>query len=193
MIIRRTFLPLRWGIVMTALVFSMSTVARGMGPKPEERPVPYQIMGRQDYHNFLGNWDEKKDPVLYALISTPAQYNTLFHPAAVMGSGGPFFPEESSYATGMILVVARTMHYPESADRVFEVEQIIARNQELSLYYRANQPEPGAKWHGKMYLAIRIPRHDYRKVLFFENGKQIGELNTAAGQWSVPMRTPESK
>jgi len=193
MIIGRTFIAVRLGIMMAALVFSMSTVAYSMGAKPEERPLPYQKMGMHDYQNFLENWNEKKNPVLYALISTPAQYNALFHPAAAMGSGSPFSPEESLYAEERILVVARMMPYPGNVDRVFEVDRIIERDQELALYYRFNEKEPDATWQGKVYMAIRIPKHDYRKVLFFENGKQIGELNTAAGQWSVPARTPEHK
>lgn len=193
MILRGTFIPVRWGIVMTAVVFSMATVAHSMDPKQEERPVPYQKMDTHAYHNFLGNWDEKKDPVLYALISTPAQYDTLFHPAAVLGEGSSFYPEKSLYAEGMILVVARTMHHPKNADRVFEVERIIEKNQELAFYYRFDKQEPSAKWQGKIYLAVRVPKQDYKKVLFFENGKQIGELDTVAGQWSVPRRTPETR
>ncbi len=43
----------------------------------------------------------------------------------------------------------------------------------------------------KNFLAVRIPRHACKKVRFFENGKQVGELNASDGQWSVPSMTPE--
>jgi hypothetical protein len=43
----------------------------------------------------------------------------------------------------------------------------------------------------KNYLAIRIPRHEYETVTFFENGKQVGKLDAAEGQWSVPAMTLE--
>ena len=193
MTIRRSFIPVGLGmiVILTTLVCSIAMTADGMGTKPEGRPVPYKKMSMHDYRNFIGNWDEKKNPVLYALISTPAQYNTLFHPAASMGSGSQFSPEESLYAEEGILVVARMMLYPRNVDTVFEVERIIERNQELALYYRFNKQEPDAKWQGKIYLAVRIPKQNYKKVRFFENGKQVGELNTGAGQWSVPTRTPE--
>jgi hypothetical protein len=192
MIIGRTVLPVGLGIISMALVFAMSTVAGDMEATSKERPVPYKKMSTRHYRNFLGNWDEKKDPVLYALISTPAQYNALFHPAAVMHSVSPFSPDASLYIEERILLVARVMPYPGDADTVLEVDRITERDQELALYYRFHEQRPGEKWQGKIYLAIRIPKHDYKKVLFFENGKQVGELNTAAGQWSVPARMAES-
>lgn len=173
-------------------MLSISTVAGSMGTMSKERSVPYKKMDMNDYRNFLGNWDEQKYPVLYALISTPAQYNALFHPAATMGSLRPFSPDASLYAREQILVVARVMLNPKNMDTVFEVDRITERNQELALHYRFNKQESDANWHGKIYLAVRIPKHNYKKVLFFENGKQVGQLNMAAGQWSVPARTSAS-
>jgi hypothetical protein len=191
MIIRRTLIPVGLGIIMIALMLSMSTFADSMGTKSKERSVPYKKMSMHDYQNFIGNWDEQKDPVLYALISTPAQYNALFHPSATMRSVRPFSPDVSLYAKEQILVVARVMLNPGNVDTVFEVDRITERNQELALHYRFNKQESDAKWQGKIYLAIRIPKHNYKKVLFFENGKQVGKLNIETGQWSVPASTPE--
>jgi hypothetical protein len=191
MVIRRTLIPMGLGIIMTALILSMSTFADSMGTQSKERPVPYKKMSMNDYQNFLGNWDEQKYPVLYALISTPARYNALFHPAATMRSVRPFSPDASLYAREQILVVARVMLNPGNVDTVFEVERITESNQELAFHYRFNKQESDAKWHGKIYLAIRIPKHNYKKVHFFENGKHVGELNMEAGQWSVPARIPE--
>jgi hypothetical protein len=186
MFIRRTLIPMGLGIIMIALILSMSMVADSMGTQSKERPVPYKKMSMHDYQNFIENWDEQKDPVLYALISTPAQYNALFHPAATMRSVRPFSPDASLYAREQILVVARVMLKPGNVDTVFEVDRITERNQELALHYRFNEQESDAKWQGKIYLAIRIPKHNYKKVFFFENGKQVGKLNMDAGQWSVP-------
>jgi hypothetical protein len=178
-------------VILTALVCSIAMTADGMGAKPEERPVPYKKMSMHDYQNFIGNWDAQKDPVLYALIPTPGQYNALFHPAATMRSVRPFSPDVSLYAKEQILVVARVMLYPRNVDTVFEVDRITERNEALALHYRFNKQEPDAKWQGKIYLAVRIPKQNYKKVRFFENGKQVGELNTGAGQWSVPTRKAE--
>ena len=74
---------------------------------------------------------------------------------------------------------------------VSQAERVIERDQELALHYRFNASRTNATFSVKNYLAVLIPRHDYKKVTFFENGKQVGELNSAEGQWSVPAMTPE--
>jgi hypothetical protein len=174
---------------MIALMLSTSTAAGNIGTPSKEQSVPYKKMSMNDYQNFIANWDEQKYPVLYALISTPARYNALFHPAAVMNSERPFAPGKSFYAKEQILVVARVMLNPSDVDKVFEIDRITEKNQELAFHYRFHKQKSEANWQGKIYVAVRIPKHNYKKVLFFENGKQIGELNIAAGQWSVPLRT----
>ena len=193
MTIKRSFIPvgLAMIVIVTALVCPMSRAADNMGAKPEERAVTYKRMGIGNYQNFLKNWDEKKHAVLYALIQTPAQYDALFHPAPLMGAKRPFAPEAEVYMKEQILVVARVIVAPVNMDKVFEVERVTERDQELALHYRFNETKTNATFSVKNYLAIRIPRHDYKKVTFFENGKQVGELNTAESQWSVPAMTPE--
>lgn len=84
------------------------------------------------------------------------------------------------------------MPHPKNVEEVFEIEKIIEKRGSLSLYYKFNKPEPAAEWQGKIYLAVRIPRRFYQKIFFFENGKPVGELNVAAGQWSVPALDPST-
>jgi hypothetical protein len=146
-------------------------------------------MGIGDYQNFLKNWDEKKHPVLYALIQTPAQYAAMFQPAPVIGAKRPFAPGRELYSKEQVLVVARVIVAPENMDKVFAVERVTARDHVLALHYRFTEPKTTATFTVKNYLAVRIPRHDYQKVIFFENGNKVGELNTAEGQWSVPAMT----
>lgn len=193
MAIRRSFIPIGLGMIVgvTTLVCAMSMAADNMNTKPKERAVTYRRMGIVDYQNFLKNWDGKKHAVLYALIQTPAQYDALFHPAPVMGAKHPFAPEAELYTKEQILLVARVMVAPENMDRVFDVERVTERDQQLALHYRFNEPKTNATFSVKNYLSVRIPRHDYKKVIFFENGKQVGELNTAEGQWSVPAMNLE--
>ncbi len=174
-------------ILMTAVSL---TVAAGGREKTDGRTVPYVKIRMSEYQNFLQNWDEKKDPLLYALISTPAQYQALFHPAPTMPSRRPFAPDESLYKKEQILVVARVMPHPKNVEEVFEIEKMIEKRGSLSLYYKFNNPEPAADWRGKIYLAVRIPKRSYPKIFFFENGRPVGELNAAAGQWSVPVIEP---
>lgn len=175
------------GMIMAAAIISAAAVK-----KPDGRTTPYTKIRMSEYRSFIKNWDEKKDPLLYALISTDAGYRALFHPAPTMPSRRPFAPDKSLYEKEQILVVARVMPSPENVDDVFEIGKIVEREGELSVYYTFNKSETGAAWQAKIYLAARIPKRPYRKVLFFENGKPVGELNTAAGQWLVPAGEPEA-
>jgi hypothetical protein len=43
----------------------------------------------------------------------------------------------------------------------------------------------------KHALLALVPGHDYKKIKFVENGKAMGTLNLARGQWSVPEMKPE--
>jgi hypothetical protein len=194
MAINRSFIPVGLAMIVMVAAFGcplLSRAAGNMGAKPEGWAVAYQRMGGGDYQNFLKNWDEKKHPVLYALIRTPAQYDTLFHPAPVMRDKRPFAPGAEMYAKEQILVVARVMVAPENMDQVFEAERVTEKGQGLALYYRFREPKTNATFSVKNYLALRIPRYEYQKVTFFENGKRVGELKTAEGQWSVPAMSPE--
>jgi len=192
--VRRSFIHFGLGtlVMLTALVCAMSTAAANTGTEPKARDVKHKKMGISDYQNFLKNWDEMKDAALYAQIQTPAQYATLFHPAPLMGAKRPFAPEAALYDQEQILLVARVVPAPDNMNRVFEVERVIEMDRQVELHYKFNAPNTNATFSVKNYLAVRIPKHDYAKVVFVENGKQIGELDTAKGQWSVPEMAPES-
>lgn len=176
--------------IVTVLVCSISEAAHEAGARTEEKPVSYEEIAANTYQNFIKNWDDKKHPVLVALIRTPAQYAALFHPAAVMGNKRPFAPEPELYAKERILVVARVTTASEDTDKVFHVERVIQKGQELSVYYGFIEPKSNATYSVKSYLALRIPKRPCKKVVFFENGKEVGRLNTAQGQWSVPTIKP---
>lgn len=181
-----------WVVALLGIIMTVAVGSAAAGEKPDGRTVLYGKIRMSEYQNFLQNWDEKKDPLLYALVSTPAQYRALFHPAPTMPSGRPFAPDESLYEKEQILVVARVMPQPENVDDVFAIAKIVERGGKLSLYYTFNRQKTAAEWQGKIYLAVRIPKRPYRKIFFFENGKPAGELNLPAGQWSVPAREPQT-
>ena len=189
MFIRRMLIAAVLGMILTVALFSFSALADVGKTIPENRTVHYEIMHMLDYQVYLSNWDETKAPVIYAMISTPTQFNELFHPAPIMGSSRLFSPDKSFYSKENILVVGRVVLYPGNLDKVFDVDHITEKNLELSLHYRYNEPSSDAKWKGKICLALRIPKGPYKKVHFFENGRKVGELNLVAGQWSHPQRS----
>lgn len=185
------FVKLVMVVMVTALSCTMARAAENLDPKPKRQNVTYKRMSLNDYQNFLRNWDEKKHALLYALIQTPAQYDALFAPATLMGNRRPFAPEAAVYTKEQILLVARVMAAPQDMEKSFAIERLSESNQQLEFHYRFNEPKPGASHFVKNYLGVRIPRHDYKKVIFFENGKKVGVLSLAHGQWSVPELTPK--
>ena len=63
---RRSLIFLKTGMMVMILICAMTAAVDGMGTKPPQS-VPYRKMRMADYQNFIRNWDEKKDPLLYAL------------------------------------------------------------------------------------------------------------------------------
>ena len=150
---------------------------RAADPKPQERAIPYQRILVSEYQNFLGNWNEKTKPVLCAVIQTPAQYAALFHPAATMRNKRPFAPDAQLYQKEQILLVARVMPAPKNMEETFAVESVTAREEELVVKYRFNEANTDATFTVKNFLALRIPKHSYKKVTFIENGRKVGEVS----------------
>jgi hypothetical protein len=173
-------------VSLAALVIAAALLLRVVG-NAGRQTVPYHRIGVGDYQNRAAYNDA------YALIKTPAQYETLFSPTALMRSKRPLTPPPELYNKEQILVVTRTMAAPKDhqLDKVFEVERILARGGELMFYYRFNEPTEIATFSVLNYLAVRIPKHDYKKVIFFENGKQVEELKLYEGQWLVSAMTPK--
>ncbi len=178
--------------ILALLACSMPCVADDAA-----QPVTYRTVGAEDYQSFIGNWDEKKDPVLCAVIQTPQNWDALFHPAA-FGYGKntqkkPFGPDAKIFEKEQLLVVARVM--PSLPDgqwkEVFKVEEVSASGDVLTLRYRF-EPKSGTAFTSRVaftvknFLGVIVPKHDYKKITFVENGKTVGELDLASGQWAVP-------
>jgi hypothetical protein len=179
-------------LVMTALTCQIAWAAGRTGTNHKERSVAHKRIAMNEYQNFLKNWDENKQPVHYALIQTPAQYDALFAPAALMGTTRPFAPATERYAKEQILMVARVIASTEDRNRVFEVEKITESDQKLLFHYRFTAPKTKASSLEKNFLALWIPKQAYKTVSFFENGKLVGALNSAKGEWSVPKVVTEA-
>ncbi|MCK5595435.1 hypothetical protein KAI19_04590, partial [bacterium] len=72
--------------------------------------VKYRVIDSHKYQSFVKNWDSKKHQVLYALISSPDEWNAVFHPAPIMGVNRPFCPDKKLYDKEQILVVSRVVN-----------------------------------------------------------------------------------
>jgi len=155
--------------------------------------VPYQVVGVDEYQNFLVNWDQEKYPRLCAVIRTPEEYAKLFHPAAVQRSRKRFAPPAEVFDKEQVLVVACVMPAPKDLQAVFEVERVEAEGGQLQVHYRKSDEKSDATFEVKNFLALRIPRGDYAMISFFENQKQVGTLKVAEGQWVVPAVAEDAR
>ncbi len=163
------------------------------GNASRAKHISYRILQDGDFQSFIKNWDDKKYPALYALIRTPAQWDAIFHPAAVMGQNRPFGPDAKIYENEQIIIVAHVIPAPDANLTVYNVRQVVADNEVLVLYYRFNNPENAASFTIKSHLAVVIPKSGYKRIVFIENGRQTGILDLASGQWSVPAMELSSK
>ena len=146
--------------------------------------IAYCTLNPSDYQNFVKNWDDTKQPVLYAVVRSIDQWNGIFHPAPVMGGNRRFAPDADMFATNEILIVARVMPATESAD-TFRVEQVSTNAAGLVLNYRYTPTPNAVSYTVKNYLGVIVPTFGHSTVAFVENGKQIGTLDAAKGRWCV--------
>lgn len=148
--------------------------------------VPFRRIGVDEFQNFVKNWDTASAPVLHALIDSAARYDLVFNPAPVIGAKRPFAPDPTIYAKEMIVMIAREMRAPQDMAKPFQVETLRRRGDELEFRYRYVDPQSDATFDVKNMLALVIPKHPYRQVVFIENGKEIGRLDLTKGNWCVP-------
>ncbi|MEP0872896.1 hypothetical protein NDA01_24060 [Trichocoleus desertorum AS-A10] len=184
--------PLKTIVLGVATSFLVVMGSTGMARECAES---YNRIPMYAYQNFLINWDEQAEPRFYALIRTPQEYDQVFHPAPIAGDPRPFHPEASLYEKSQILMVAHVFAAspdPSKADRIFEVERVTTKAGELTLRYRLKRPKSDVDAaQFKFFLAIQVPRANYRKVTIFEDGKLVGQLKPSEGLWTVPKPAPE--
>jgi len=178
--------------LMGLMAVSLARAQNTAGNSVAEKTVTFRTTGADDYQSFIGNWDEKKTPVLCAVVRSSDDWDRVFHAAAFgLGKGTqkkPFSPEAKTFDNEQLLVVARVMKSPRDGqwDKVFKVEKVSDSGDVLTLSYRFAEPKSAASFTVKNFLGIFVPKHDYKRITFVENGKTVGTLDLAGGQWSVP-------
>ena len=158
------------------------------------RPVAYERQELGAFLNFVGNWDDAKHPVLYAVIRTPEDYDRIYHPAGVMGADRPYAPKPEFFLKSQILLVCRLV--PKLSQKQFVTERVEEAGNELTVYYRYSGPTRAPRGNAAMFkqdFALYVPKKEYTRVRFIENGALLGVLELAAGQWTVPPVSPVKK
>jgi hypothetical protein len=182
---------------LTAVVsIALPSFAAGekTGPRKRFRSIEYRTLELDRFQSFIKNWDSKKHPVLCARISKPEEWDAVFDPAPVMGPRRQAFaPAKEVYRKEQLLLVARVVEAAGEKElkKLFQVQKITANGEELVVRYRFRKSRKPASFTMKHALLVLVPRHDYKKIKFVENGKAMGTLNLARGQWSVPEMKPK--
>lgn len=166
--------------------FAPPLLAADDGVSASGANVPFRRIGVDEFQNFVKNWDTASTPVLHALIDSAAHYDLVFNPAAVIGAKRPFAPDPAIYAKEMIVMIAREMRAPQDMAKPFQVETLRRSGDDLEFRYRYVDPQSDATFDVKNMLALVIPKHPYRQVVFIENGKEVGRLDLTKGNWCVP-------
>jgi hypothetical protein len=123
---------------------------------------------------------------MFALLATPARFDAWFHPAPLNQRNRPMVPPPDLFREEQIVVAAQVVPGGAGVDALFEVQGLEEEGKRLTLRYRFFEPAQKADFWMKAYLAVRIPRKNYERVVFVENGREVGALNARDGEWSQP-------
>lgn len=164
----------------------------GCGQSDEtSRPVPHEREGHFPYLNFVANWEHSVSSAQYACLRTKAEYDRIYHPAGVMFADKPYGPPESFFSDRQMLVVCR-ISPGDSRGTLFTLRDVRAAEGEITVTYdyAGRTDLTGGQ---KDTLNVYVPKRDYARVRFVENGRLVQVLDLRAGQWAVPPAHPAGK
>lgn len=150
---------------------------------PGARKVPHRRDDPDRYQNFVVNWDAGTD-LLCAVVSTPADYARLFHPAPVIGGKKPFAPPDDAFTKEHLLVVARVVG--GNGGSVLEIKRVVEKDGDLEIHLDDRPSTAPATFTVKQAALAWVPRRDGGQVTFVAKGEAIATLDPAAGTWIAP-------
>lgn len=150
---------------------------------PGARKIPHRRDDPDRYQNFVVNWDAGTD-LLCAVVSTPADYARLFHPAPVIGGKKPFAPPDDAFTKEHLLVVARVVG--GNGGSVLEIKRVVEKDGDLEIHLDDRPSTAPATFTVKQAALAWIPRRDAGQMTFFAKGEAIATLDPAAGTWISP-------
>ena len=183
-----------WKIPLSALLFlEFLATGRGEQANPGTHPVPFRRVGSSEYQNFVKNWDDTRTPRLFALMDSAARFDAWFHPAPLNRKNKPMAPPPDLFKSEQTVLVARVVPGGGGdVDALFDVQRIEQTGKRLMMFYRFTEPGQKADFWIKARLWVQIPRVALDRVVFVENGREVGSLDVKAGEWSLPIPRDES-
>lgn len=192
--VRRTGRSPLPGLVAVTLAVLLQTGSAPRAAEPEAAAVavPLRADTPDSYQNFVVNWDPTV-PVLCALIRTPADYASVFHPAPVIGGRRPFAPPDDRFDKESLVVIARVIDAPGTPAKGAEalaIERVTRRDGGLEIHARFRPPADDASFSVKQAAIAWIPAGEWTSVTFLENGVEVATLDPADGAWIAPPLPP---
>ena len=180
---RRHSLISRRGALALSLHAVGSMIVVGAAEPAASRAIQLRRDDPDRYQNFVANWDAGTE-LLCAVVSTPADYARLFHPAPVIGGKKPFAPPDDAFTKEQLLVIARVVG--GDGGSVLEIKRVIEKEGALEVHLDDRPATTPATFTVKQAALAWIPRRDGGRVTFVANGEAITTLDPAGGDWIVP-------
>ena len=134
----------------------------------------WAIVPSNTYASFVKNWADEDQPVLCAVIKSPADWDAIFGSAAVMNSDRPFAPAADFYSRANLLVVARVHTASSSTTSPFQVKAIKRYAHRTVMKYTYHAPPADESFSIKDTLMVAVSKQK-NKVRFIENGVKVCE------------------
>ena len=138
-------------VALVGMGAALAPVVLKAAPAAAGSNVKFEKFDPDKYQSFIGNWDERVDPALYAIIRSKADWDKVFHPAPVMGGNKPFAPDPSVFEKQALLVIARVMPGPVNP-QVFRADSVTVAEGNLVLNFQYQPPKSGASYTIKYCL-----------------------------------------
>ncbi len=180
----------RRGILALSLQAVGSMIVVGAAEPAASLAIPLRRDDPARYQNFVVNWDAGTE-LLCAVVSTPADYARLFHPAPVIGGKKPFAPPDEAFTKEQLLVIARVVGGDEKS--VLEIERVVEKEGALEVHLDDRPAKTPSTFTVTQAALAWISRRDGGRVTFVANGEAITTLDPADGTWIAPaLPEPET-
>ena len=162
-------------ITLASLILIISATASA-APFNEKRfngsRGSWAVVPPNTYANFVKNWADEDQPVLCAVIKSPADWDAVFGSAAVMNSDRPFAPAADFYSRANLLVVARVHTASSSTTPPFQVKSVKRYAHRTIMKYAYHTPPADQSFSVNDMLMVAVGKQK-NKVRFIENGVRV--------------------
>lgn len=173
----------RRGILALSFQAVGSMIVVGAAEPAASLAVPLRRDDPARYQNFVVNWDAGTE-LLCAVVSTPADYARLFHPAPVIGGKKPFAPPDTAFEKERLLVIARVVG--GDGGSVLAIERVVEKEGSLEVCCRFKPLTAQSSFSIKQVALAWIPAREPGPVTFIENDTTVATLDAGGGGWIAP-------